>query len=49
MNSRGHKSKLAFLLVLLAGNAAAQGGKAPSVSFAPVGLVTAHAHRRRPW
>jgi len=38
---RGQKSKVIWLLALLAGTAAAQGGKAPSVSFAPVGLVTA--------
>src|SRR6202158_3625863 len=41
MNFRTHNSKLACLLALLAGSAAAQAGKAPSVSFAPVGLVTA--------
>lgn len=34
-------SKVAFLLILLASNAGAQGGKAPSVSFAPIGPVTA--------
>jgi len=38
---REHKSKLIFLLALLTGAAAAQGGKAPSVSMAPVALVTA--------
>jgi hypothetical protein len=41
MNLRMHNSKLAYLLLLLAGTAAAQAGKAPSVSFAPVALVTA--------
>jgi hypothetical protein len=41
MNLRMHNSKLIGLLIVLAGSAAAQGGKAPSVSFAPVGLVTA--------
>ena len=38
---RGHNAKLIWLLVVLAGTAVAQGGKAPSVSFAPVPLVTA--------
>jgi hypothetical protein len=38
---QGHNSKLIWVLALLAGTAAAQGGKSPSVSFAPVGLVTA--------
>jgi len=41
MNLRMHNSKLMVVLVLLAGTAVAQGGKAPSVSFAPVALVTA--------
>ena len=41
MRLRGHNSKLIWLLALLAGTAVAQGGKAPSVTFAPVGLVTA--------
>jgi Disulphide bond corrector protein DsbC len=41
MNSRMHNSRLICLLVLLAGTAMAQAGKAPSVSFAPVSLVTA--------
>ncbi len=41
MTSRGHASKIACLLFLLAGNALAQEGKAPSVSFAPVPVVTA--------
>ncbi len=34
-------SRLTCLIVLLAGTALAQAGKAPSVSFAPVALVTA--------
>jgi cytochrome c biogenesis DsbD-like protein len=41
MNLRMHNSKLAYLLLLLAGTSGAQAGKAPSVSFAPVALVTA--------
>ena len=41
MRLRGHSSKLIWVVALLAGTAVAQGGKAPSVSFAPVGLVTA--------
>ncbi len=41
MISRGHASKIVCLLFLLAGNALAQEGKAPSVSFAPVPVVTA--------
>jgi hypothetical protein len=41
MNSRALISKLACLLVLLAGIAVAQEGKAPRVSVAPVALVTA--------
>jgi hypothetical protein len=41
MRLRGHNSKLIWMLALLAGTAVAQGGKAPSVSFAPVPLVTA--------
>jgi Disulphide bond corrector protein DsbC len=41
MNLRMPNSKLICLLVLLAGTAVAQSGKAPSVSFAPVALVTA--------
>jgi hypothetical protein len=41
MTSRAQKSTLAFLLTLLAGAAAAQAGKAPSVTVEPVPLVTA--------
>ena len=41
MHLRMHNSKLACLLLLLAGTCLGQGGKAPSVSFAPVALVTA--------
>jgi hypothetical protein len=41
MNWQGHKSTLVGMLALLAGTAWAQGGKAPSVSFAAVPLVTA--------
>src|ERR1700726_4563999 len=41
MNLQGHKSKFVSLLVLLVGTAWAQAGKAPSVSFAAVPLVTA--------
>jgi hypothetical protein len=45
MNFRTHNSKLISVLtsvvVLLAGSAVAQAGKAPSVSMAPVALVTA--------
>ncbi len=41
MNLKPHKSKLIFPLVLLAGAAWAQTGKAPSVSIAPIPLVTA--------
>ena len=41
MKLRGHNSRLIWVLALLVGTAAAQGGKSPSVSFAPVGLVTA--------
>jgi Thiol:disulfide interchange protein DsbD, N-terminal len=37
---QGHNSKLIFLAVFV-GTVWAQAGKAPSVSFAPVGLVTA--------
>jgi len=36
-----HLSKLAFLLLVSAGSALAQSGKAPSVSMAPVSAVTA--------
>lgn len=36
-----HKSAVISLVALLAGCAWAQGGKAPSVSFAPVSVVTA--------
>jgi hypothetical protein len=36
-----HKSKLISLLALLAGVAWAQSGKTPSVSFAPISVVTA--------
>jgi hypothetical protein len=36
-----HKTRLIYPLALLAGSALAQGGKAPSVSIAPVPLVTA--------
>jgi len=38
---RPHKSTVISLVALLAGTAWAQGGKAPSVSFAPVSVVTA--------
>lgn len=38
---RQHKSTVISLVALLAGSAWAQGGKAPSVSFAPVSVVTA--------
>jgi hypothetical protein len=38
---RGHKSRLLGLLVALTGTALAQSGKTPSVTMAPVGLVTA--------
>jgi hypothetical protein len=38
---RSRKSVLVFLLAVFAGMAAAQAGKAPSVTMAPVGLVTA--------
>ena len=38
---RPHKSTVISLVALLAGSAWAQGGKAPSVSFAPVSVVTA--------
>jgi Disulphide bond corrector protein DsbC len=41
MMLQNQTAKLASLLVLLAGAAFGQGGKAPSVSFAPVPLVTA--------
>jgi len=41
MNVRTHNSKLICMLVLLVSTAVAQGGKAPSVSIAPVPLVTA--------
>ncbi len=41
MVSRGHISKLGCLAALLAGTAMGQAGKAPSVSFAPVAVVTA--------
>src|SRR5580765_734532 len=41
MNLRKHNPHLICLLMLLVGSAAAQGSKAPSVSFAPVALVTA--------
>ena len=41
MISRGHKTGLICLLALLAGTASAQSGKAPSVTVAPVALVTA--------
>src|ERR1700721_789714 len=37
---RQHKSTVISLVALLAGSAWAQGGKAPSVSFAPVSVVT---------
>ena len=38
---RGNNSKLIYALALLAGTAVAQAGKAPSVTIAPVPLVTA--------
>jgi hypothetical protein len=38
---RQHKSTVISLVALLAGSAWAQGGNAPSVSFAPVSVVTA--------
>ena len=38
---REHNSRLICLLALFAGTALAQSGKAPSVTIAPVGLVTA--------
>jgi hypothetical protein len=38
---RRHKSKLISLLALFASLALAQSGKAPSVAFAPIALVTA--------
>src|ERR1700676_1642721 len=38
---RQHKSTVIWLVALLAGSALAQEGKAPSVSFAPVSVVTA--------
>src|SRR5258708_14660285 len=41
MKLRTHNSKVIFVVALLAGTAAAQGGKSPSVSMAPVALVTA--------
>jgi len=41
MISRRHKSKLIGLLALCLGTAAAQSVKAPSVSIAPIPLVTA--------
>ena len=41
MNLRMPNSRLTCLVVLLASTAVAQSGKAPSVSFAPVALVTA--------
>jgi hypothetical protein len=41
MNWQRHKWELIYPLALLAGSALAQGGKAPSVSIAPVPLVTA--------
>jgi hypothetical protein len=41
MNLRTHNSNLILVLALLAGTAVAQSGKSPSVSFAPVALVTA--------
>jgi Disulphide bond corrector protein DsbC len=41
MISRSHKSALAFFLTLFAGIAAAQSGRAPSVTIAAVPLVTA--------
>ena len=41
MNLRSHNSRLIWVLALFAGTALAQTGKAPSVSFAAVPLVTA--------
>jgi len=41
MNGLGRKSGLSCFLLLLAATAVGQQGKAPSVSFAPVGMVTA--------
>lgn len=41
MNSHWYKSSVICLIALLAGTMSAQAGKAPSVSFAPVPLVTA--------
>jgi hypothetical protein len=41
MNFRTYNSKLISVLALLAGSAVAQAGKTPSVSMAPVALVTA--------
>ena len=41
MNWRMHNSRMICMIALLAGVAAAQSGKSPSVSFAPVAVVTA--------
>ena len=46
MITRRHKSELIPLLALVVGTAWGQGGKAPSVSIAPIPLVTAQRTRQ---